>query len=774
MSGTKRNELPDKFPDGLRVLAIDADRVCLAYLVALLKKCKYEVTTTTRADEALHILRKNKDKFDIVITDVVRADMDGFQLLEIISLEMGIPVVMASARHDCNYVKKSIELGACDYISKPVQLDDVKKIWQHVYRSKLENHDQHQSISITGEIDEQESQPLQLAGCIDQSTKPSYHIGYDQNDGHETSSHKKPRLIWTNELHGKFLDAVEHLGKKGAAVPSIIQKVMNVPGLTRENISSHLQKYRISLKSSAAEKNNRRIFGESTSGTKRVVGSSDVDDPNNFKQSSFPAFKPYTQSSNLPSQMQQVMQNSTYHHMLENSPPATEELKLLNHPSFPRALRLEGFLDPCIDPSNYMQLHSLSSSNLPSQKQQNDKMLANSSLARREFMLLRHPSFSRDIRLQSFLDPTGPSNMPLHSLSHSNLQNQVMQQNNQMLENSLHAPQEFKLLKHPSFSRDMRPESFLDPVGPSNMPLHSLSHSNLQNNMKQVMQQNDQMLENSPPAPGQEFKLLKHPSFSRDLRLENFLDAVVGPRNMPLHSLSHDSNLPDLTQQVMHQNYQMLENSPHAPLECKLLKHPSFPWRMTLEDLIDPDVGQSNVSLHSSSPSNLPSQMQKVMQQNDHMLGNSPPAPQEFKLLKNPSFHRALIPNAGAGPGNTGSSSLLFGADSSQGTGAIPQCDPMMITKPSQDFFPGRNEEITSLNLAPNGGDLNTRLKQLIERKNNVHNPVLSFQTENDHDITRLELAQFSPSSHPQGQNFVDEDYNLIIKEFDNDGPSKL
>ena len=53
----------------------------------------YAVTATTKADEALEILRKSKEKYDLVITDVIRLDMDGFRLLEIVSLEMDIPVV---------------------------------------------------------------------------------------------------------------------------------------------------------------------------------------------------------------------------------------------------------------------------------------------------------------------------------------------------------------------------------------------------------------------------------------------------------------------------------------------------------------------------------------------------------------------------------------------------------------------------------------------------------------------------------------------------------
>ncbi|KAK9820856.1 hypothetical protein WJX81_004769 [Elliptochloris bilobata] len=58
---------------------------------------------------------------------------------------------------------------------------------------------------------------------------------------------KRPRLVWTMELNKRFLDAVMHLGIS-QAVPKAILALMNVEGMTRENVASHLQKYRIWLK----------------------------------------------------------------------------------------------------------------------------------------------------------------------------------------------------------------------------------------------------------------------------------------------------------------------------------------------------------------------------------------------------------------------------------------------------------------------------------------------------------------------------------------------
>ena len=61
------------------------------------------------------------------------------------------------------------------------------------------------------------------------------------------NSSKRPRLVWTPQLHKRFVDVVAHLGIKNA-VPKTIMQLMNVEGLTRENVASHLQKYRLYVK----------------------------------------------------------------------------------------------------------------------------------------------------------------------------------------------------------------------------------------------------------------------------------------------------------------------------------------------------------------------------------------------------------------------------------------------------------------------------------------------------------------------------------------------
>ena len=54
------------------------------------------------------------------------------------------------------------------------------------------------------------------------------------------------RIVWNEQIQNRFVVVLEKLGKN--SVPSVILNHMNVEGLTRDQVSSHLQKYRSKLK----------------------------------------------------------------------------------------------------------------------------------------------------------------------------------------------------------------------------------------------------------------------------------------------------------------------------------------------------------------------------------------------------------------------------------------------------------------------------------------------------------------------------------------------
>ncbi|XP_028064338.1 two-component response regulator ARR1-like isoform X4 [Camellia sinensis] len=244
----------DQFPVGLRVLVVDDDSTCLMILEKMLRNCLYEVTKCNRAEKALSLLRENRNGYDIVISDVHMPDMDGFKLLEHVGLEMDLPVIMMSADDSKSVVMKGVTHGACDYLIKPVRIEALRNIWQHVVRKRK---NEWKDFEQSGSIDEGEQQQQKLSEDADFSSSAnegSWRNAKRRKDEEDeveerddTSSSKKPRVVWSVELHQQFVAAVNQLGID-KAVPKKILELMNVPGLTRENVASHLQKYRLYLR----------------------------------------------------------------------------------------------------------------------------------------------------------------------------------------------------------------------------------------------------------------------------------------------------------------------------------------------------------------------------------------------------------------------------------------------------------------------------------------------------------------------------------------------
>ncbi|KAE8677223.1 hypothetical protein F3Y22_tig00111542pilonHSYRG00168 [Hibiscus syriacus] len=213
----------------LRVLACDADINSLLYLCAVLVNCKYKVKHATNAAEAEGILKANKQGFDIVFVDVDTDSSDAFKLMETIGHVMQLPLIMVTGDLSPENKTKGLSHGAVDCIKKRPENEEImNSVRRHFTRNKTIRDHQNQKR-------------------LRRSDSPTEDAPSDK-DG------KKKRMVWTPELDARFVKAVQTLGKKNMAHPMRILGMMNEPGLTREQVASHLQKYRISLNKAKAAK----------------------------------------------------------------------------------------------------------------------------------------------------------------------------------------------------------------------------------------------------------------------------------------------------------------------------------------------------------------------------------------------------------------------------------------------------------------------------------------------------------------------------------------
>jgi DNA-binding NtrC family response regulator len=110
-----------------RILVVDDERG-IRESIALLLSSDYEVLTAPEGEAALRIVSENDD-IDLAILDIKMPKMDGLQVLEgIKEINGDITVLMLTALKDINLAVESIKLGAYDYITKPFEADDLKKL----------------------------------------------------------------------------------------------------------------------------------------------------------------------------------------------------------------------------------------------------------------------------------------------------------------------------------------------------------------------------------------------------------------------------------------------------------------------------------------------------------------------------------------------------------------------------------------------------------------------------------------------------------------------
>ncbi|GLT76849.1 hypothetical protein SLA2020_484840 [Shorea laevis] len=97
-----------------------------------------QLPTQFRPSQHLNcMLRENKNQFDLVISDVLIPSMDGFELLELVKLEMDLPVIMLSTNGDAKLVMKGLTQEACNYLLKPAQFEELKSVSPQVVRKKI-------------------------------------------------------------------------------------------------------------------------------------------------------------------------------------------------------------------------------------------------------------------------------------------------------------------------------------------------------------------------------------------------------------------------------------------------------------------------------------------------------------------------------------------------------------------------------------------------------------------------------------------------------------
>ena len=101
------------------ILLVEDDRRLVALIREYLEKHTFQVATAERGDYAVTLIKEHQP--DLVILDIMLPGKDGFTVCKEVRETYSGPILMLTAREeDCDQVH-GLELGADDYVKKPVE-----------------------------------------------------------------------------------------------------------------------------------------------------------------------------------------------------------------------------------------------------------------------------------------------------------------------------------------------------------------------------------------------------------------------------------------------------------------------------------------------------------------------------------------------------------------------------------------------------------------------------------------------------------------------------
>lgn len=103
-----------------KILIVDDEEVIRKYLRVNLVKWGYEVKEVINGVEALEQL--GKDNFDLLITDIVMPNKDGWEVLKEVRSNpktKDIPVIVLTGKNEDAEMFKGYDMGANYYMTKP-------------------------------------------------------------------------------------------------------------------------------------------------------------------------------------------------------------------------------------------------------------------------------------------------------------------------------------------------------------------------------------------------------------------------------------------------------------------------------------------------------------------------------------------------------------------------------------------------------------------------------------------------------------------------------
>ena len=245
------------------ILIVDDNKSNVLLLNALLEDLGYISTFSAYgAKEAYEIIENNS--IDLLLLDVMMPEIDGLEACKYIRQELNhthVPIIMVTSDNSDKTIEKSFEVGASDYVSKPINMTNLKVRVQSALMGTYKDaliHNQNRLLAVNETVQmlaHQWRQPLALIN----STAIDISLSYEFED--LTQEKLDEAIFKINDAVHSLSSTLDDFSKisKNESDASLL-KVRSTVGTSINLIKDRLEAHDIRLKTEFLDTQNIRYF----------------------------------------------------------------------------------------------------------------------------------------------------------------------------------------------------------------------------------------------------------------------------------------------------------------------------------------------------------------------------------------------------------------------------------------------------------------------------------------------------------------------------------
>jgi DNA-binding response OmpR family regulator len=219
-----------------RILLVDDEPTLVATVKFNLEKAGYQVLAVADGEAAVAAAREHRPS--LVILDLMLPGMDGFDVCRLLRKETNVPIIIVTAKTEEVDKVVGLELGADDYVTKPVSMKElVARVRAQLRRAVQPTRPEPDETLTSGDLTvDLLRREVTKAGRSQALTSKEFDllVFLMRNRGHTLTRDQLLQRIWGYEAIGQTRTVDVHIGRLREKVeddPNEPSRIVTVRGV---------------------------------------------------------------------------------------------------------------------------------------------------------------------------------------------------------------------------------------------------------------------------------------------------------------------------------------------------------------------------------------------------------------------------------------------------------------------------------------------------------------------------------------------------------------